>query len=75
MYSDSAIQTCLMLRAAFKLALRQAEGLMSSIMELLGCELAVPIIRPSAGARRGSSRSPQVRFPRDRCTCLPTAPA
>ena len=25
-YSDSAIQTCLMLRAAFKLALRQAEG-------------------------------------------------
>ena len=41
-YSDSAIQTCLMLRAAFKLALRQAEGLMSSIVELLGCELAVP---------------------------------
>jgi hypothetical protein len=27
--SDSAIQTCLMLRAAFKLALRQAEGLMT----------------------------------------------
>ena len=42
MYSDSAIQNCLMLRAAFKLALRQAEGLMSSIVELLGCELAVP---------------------------------
>jgi len=41
-YSDSAIQTCLMLRAAFKLALRQAEGLMSSVMELLGCKLAVP---------------------------------
>ncbi len=28
-YSDSAIQTCLMLRAAFKLPLRQAEGLMA----------------------------------------------
>ena len=41
-YSDSAIQTCLMLRAAFKLALRQAEGLMLSVAELLGCELAVP---------------------------------
>jgi hypothetical protein len=31
-----------MLRAAFKLALRQAEGLMMSVVELLGCELAVP---------------------------------
>jgi transposase len=41
-YSDSAIQTCLMLRSAFKLALRQAEGLMTSVIELLGCELAVP---------------------------------
>ena len=41
-HSDSAIQTCLMLRAAFKLALRQAEGLMLSVVELLGCELAVP---------------------------------
>jgi transposase len=41
-YSDSAIQTCLMLRTAFKLALRQAEGLMMSVVELLGCELAVP---------------------------------
>jgi hypothetical protein len=41
-YSDSAIQTCLMLRAAFKLALRQAEGLMTSVVELLGRELAVP---------------------------------
>src|SRR5471032_1843372 len=41
-YSDSAIQTCLMLRTAFKLALRQAEGLMASVIELIGCELAVP---------------------------------
>ena len=31
-----------MLRAAFKLALRQAEGLMLSVVELLGRELAVP---------------------------------
>jgi hypothetical protein len=41
-YSDNAIQTCLMLRSAFKLALRQAEGLMTSIIELLGFELAIP---------------------------------
>src|SRR5450631_1129398 len=41
-YSDSAIQTGLMLRTAFELALRHAEGLMTSVVELLGCELAVP---------------------------------
>src|SRR5476649_38900 len=41
-HSDSAIQTCLMLRSTFKMALRQTEGLMASIIELLGCELAVP---------------------------------
>lgn len=41
-YSDSAIATCLMLRTAFKLPLRQAEGLMKSVVELLGCALAVP---------------------------------
>jgi len=31
-----------MLRTAFKLALRQSEGLMMSVVELLGCELDVP---------------------------------
>ncbi|MBW8833262.1 MAG: transposase [Burkholderiales bacterium] len=41
-YSGTAIQTCLMLHTAFKLALRQAEDLMMSVAELLGCELAVP---------------------------------
>jgi Transposase DDE domain len=41
-YSDGAIQICLMLRTAFKMALRQTEGLMASVFELLGCELAVP---------------------------------
>jgi Transposase DDE domain len=35
-YSDDAIQTCLMLRAAFNLPLRQAEGLLTSFIELLG---------------------------------------
>ncbi len=41
-YSDGAIQTCVMLRTAFKLALRQAEGLMASVIGLIGCELTVP---------------------------------
>lgn len=41
-YSDSAMQTYLKLRGAFKLGSREAEGLMTSIVELLGGELAVP---------------------------------
>jgi len=41
-YSDGAIENCLMLRTVFKLPLRQAEGLMLSVVELLGCEMAVP---------------------------------
>ena len=65
-YSDGAIQTCLMLRAAFKLALRQAEGLMSSIMELLGCELAVP--NHSTVSRRSALRESISRGP------LPSGP-
>jgi hypothetical protein len=40
-YSDSAIQTSLVLRTAFKLPLRQTEDPMTSVVELLGCELAV----------------------------------
>ena len=35
-YTAAAIQTCLMLRTAFKLALRQAEGLMTSVLALMG---------------------------------------
>src|SRR6187431_509323 len=41
-YSDLAITTALMLRAVFRLALRQTEGLIGSILHLLGLELAVP---------------------------------
>src|SRR3954452_8801496 len=33
-YRDIAIETCLMLRSAFKMALRQAEGLMDSVLTL-----------------------------------------
>ena len=45
-YSNLAIATALTLRAVFRLALRQAEGLIGSILKLLGLDLAVPVIGP-----------------------------
>src|SRR3712207_1394588 len=41
-YSDLAIATALTLRAVFRLTLRQTEGLIGSILHLLGLDLAVP---------------------------------
>jgi transposase len=41
-YSDLAITTALTLRALFHLALRQTEGLIGSILQLLGLDLSVP---------------------------------
>ena len=41
-YSDLAIATALTLRAVFRLALRQTEGLIGSILQLLGLDLPVP---------------------------------
>ena len=41
-YSPLAIETALTLRAEFRLPLRQTEGLISSIVRLLGLELAIP---------------------------------
>ena len=41
-YMDAAIQTSLMLRMAFKLALRQTEGLMASVLTLMGLTLSAP---------------------------------
>ncbi|WP_085091744.1 transposase [Azospirillum oryzae] len=42
LYSDLAITTALSLRAVFRLPLRQTEGLVGSIVRLVGVELAVP---------------------------------
>jgi hypothetical protein len=68
-YSPLAILTALTLRAVFRLALRQTEGLIGSIIHLLGVNLAVPDHstlsrraetldvpkpRPSSGAETGS---------------------
>src|SRR5829696_4024342 len=41
-YSALAITTALTLRAVFHLALRQTEGLIGSLLHLLGLDLAVP---------------------------------
>ena len=61
-YSDLAIATALTLRAVFRLALRQTEGLIGSVLRLLGLDLPVPdhstlsrraetleVVRPKAG--------------------------
>src|SRR5450631_1487159 len=41
-YTNAAIQTSLMLRAALKLALRQIEGLMTSVLSLMGLSISAP---------------------------------
>ena len=41
-YSDLAITTALTLRAVFHLALRQTEGLIGSVLQLIGVDLPVP---------------------------------
>src|SRR4051794_2811595 len=41
-YSELTILTALTLRAAYRLALRQTEGLIGSLMRLLGLDLPVP---------------------------------
>jgi hypothetical protein len=41
-YTDAAIQTILMVRAAFKLPLRQAECLMASVLTLMDLTISVP---------------------------------
>jgi hypothetical protein len=40
--TDAAIQTCLMPRTAFRLPLRQAEGLMASVITLMGLTIPAP---------------------------------
>ena len=49
--SDLAIETTLTLRSVFRLALRQSEGLIGSIMRMLNIELPVP--DPTTLIRRG----------------------
>jgi hypothetical protein len=77
-YSPLAILAALTLRAVFRLALRQTEGLIASIIDLLGLDLAVPdhtTLCRRAGPRRwtcrGHDRAGRVRP----STCWSTARA
>jgi hypothetical protein len=42
LYADAAIQTCLMLRTAFRLPFRQTKGLMDSVITLIGLTISAP---------------------------------
>ena len=41
-YSDHAIDTAMLIRQVFKLALRQTEGLMTSIARVMGAAISIP---------------------------------
>jgi hypothetical protein len=41
-YTDAAIQTTLIVRTAFRLALRQTEGLMASVITLMDLAISAP---------------------------------
>jgi hypothetical protein len=71
-YSDLAITTALTLKAVFRLALRQTEGLIGSIIRLLGLDLSVPdhttlsrraetleVPRPRSDSRTNAGRDPE----------------
>ena len=75
-YSALAITTALTLKAVFRLALRQTEGLIGSIIGLLGLDLSVP------DHTTLSRRAETLEVPRPRsgrapspCTCWWTARA
>jgi hypothetical protein len=63
-YSDLAITTGLMLRAVFRLALRQTEGLIGSILQLLGVDLSVPDFSTLSRRARSLELPAQTRAPR-----------
>ena len=75
-HSPPAILTALTLRAVFRLALRQTEGLIGSIIDLLGLPWRFLITPPSAeGPRhwRYCCRNPAPVSTVDPCICWSTA--
>ena len=64
-YSALAVATALTLRAVFRLALRQTEGLIASVLRLLGLDLAVP------DHTTLSRRAEKLAVPRPRCMRQP----
>jgi hypothetical protein len=59
-YSALAIATALILRTVFRLALRQTEGLIASILQLLGLDLPVPD-HPTLSRRTATLEVPRPR--------------
>ena len=59
-YSDLAIETTLTLGLVFGLRLRQTEGLLTSVLELMGLDLAVPD-HTTLGRRARTWPSPERR--------------
>jgi hypothetical protein len=72
-YSTLAILTALTLRAVFHLALRQTEGLIGSILRLLGLDLAVPD-HTTLSRRAAMLEVPRSHSGSGRGTCWSTAP-
>ncbi|CCV09553.1 hypothetical protein MESS2_p60019 [Mesorhizobium metallidurans STM 2683] len=67
-YSDLAIETALTLGLVFGLRLRQTEGLLASVLQLMGMDLAVPdhtTLSRRAGISRLPDRRQGRRFPED----------
>ena len=65
-YSELAILTALTLRAVFRLAYRQTEGLIGSLMRLLGLALPVPD-HPTLSRRAATLEVPRPRSGRSDC--------
>src|SRR3954468_12018069 len=62
-YSDLAIETSLILRALFRQPLRQTEGLVGSLLELMGLDLPVPDHTTLSRRSRTLAVAPQIRTP------------
>ena len=60
-YSDLAIETCLTLRTAYRLPLRQTQGLMGSIGTLMGLDIRVPDYSTLSRRANGLSIAQAVR--------------
>ncbi len=72
-YSALAIVTALTLRAVFRLALCQTEGLTGSVLALLGVDLAVPD-HSTLSRRMETLDAASPRLSPHPCTCWWTAP-
>ena len=75
LFSDAAIQFCLTIKALFGLALRQAMGMVESLLKLAGLSRLVPdystVCRRQKTLRFGSC----IGQPHRGCTCWSIAPA